>query len=162
MKIYRISTLKFYPYDPDGENEELNAAGHDENEALDSAEEAFLQSKINVGRDKTVSRLIEINGEIAGAIYSKLEPDEEGWRYSFDIAIHPQMRAKQNTGLGEKTILHIIDEAMKDYESYKNELGNVYCYVWAVNPKLANILERRYGFQRENYNEEGQATLIKY
>ncbi len=161
MKLYKISSINFYPFSEDGENKELNEAGHDDWAALEMAEDAFTQSKINPN-GKKVSRMIEVNGEIVGAIYSSLNQEDDGWRYSFDVAIHPQRRAKQGVGLGDRTIIKVLDEAMAEFERYKNELGDVYCYVWAVNPKIANILESRYGFDRENYSEDGQATLIKY
>ncbi len=161
MKIAKIVS-----YSPDGDNEELENEGIDVNVGLDNVDKAFSESKIRTDRHKELSRCIVENGEVVGGVYTSLtaedyEEDGDTWRFSFDIAIRPGSRASGGKGLGTRTVIEILDDMMREFESLKAERGRVYCHVWCVNPKLANILEARYGFERGDIGD-GQSILTKW
>ena len=164
-KTYKLSEMKIYPYNEESYDSPLEEAGIDQYDAANSVEEAFRASEIRPDRDKQLTHVVTINGKVVGGIYSKLEQDhsmerDDIWRYSFDVAIHPDYRAAEAKGLMDRTIFKLIDTGLAEWRAYKAEHGKVYCWIWAVNPKIANILERVYGFERENIS--GQSILTKW
>lgn len=151
--IFSLANMKIMPFDEEGDNEELD---DDPYVVMDQVEDVFRKSEIRPDRNKKLTRVITIDGVVVGGIYSSLENEGDSYRYSFDIAIHPDWRGKG----GYRTIFRLIEEGLKEWKYYQSELGNVYCWVWAVNPQIANILEQKYGFEREDMG--GQSILTRY
>ena len=77
--------------------------------------------------------------------------------YDFDVAVLPEYR-KHESLVGIK----LIDSALEDFQSLKAEEPRSYVRVWVVNPRLARVLERMYGFEPESTHSDGSAHLIYY
>lgn len=171
MRLYRIekelnkeSQAKIYHYNDDGDDILDDVLEKDRYEAVDDVEKAFKKSTIRPDRSKSLSRMIIVDGKVIGGVYSSFEPSgdsDHSMVFSFDVAISPEYRGKNNQGLGDRTIINIIDDMMREFQSYKNESEDrIYCRLTVVNPKLARILESKYGF--ELTNSGGYIIAIKY
>lgn len=159
MKIYIKSETKIHPFDEESEDEMPLEEEHDRYSVMDNVEQAFKDSNIRPDRNKKLSRVIEVDGKIVGGVYTSLTNDgNDGMEFSFDVAISPAYRAKNNQGLGDRTIIRILDDVMQEFRNYQMEMNNVHCKLIVVNRKLVNILENRYGFEIEPCGGQWIAT----
>jgi len=122
--------------------------------AADQAERVAGESDIRIARNKELS-LIALNerGDVVGAIWSALEPDEDrdAMAYDFDVAVDPEYRSGQAM-VGIK----LINSALEDFESIKSDNPRTFVRVYVVNRRLADVLERKYGFEVEGeYQYDG-------
>jgi len=134
---------------------EINAADPEDWEAADQADRIASNSGIRISRNKELTLVAQVGGEVVGAVWSAFERDDEAsqeygedvYRFDFDVAVDPKSRAMgmASARIGPK----LIDAALDHYRSLKSEFGNAYIRVYVVNPKLAGYLERRYGFEPE-------------
>jgi len=122
--------------------------------AADQADNVAGESDIRIDQNKELY-LIALNerGDVVGAIWSALEPDEDqnATVFSFDVAVDPEHRSGQAM-IGIK----LINSALEEFESFRAENPRTYVRVYVVNRRLANVLERKYGFEVESeYPHEG-------
>lgn len=114
----------------------------------DQAERVADESAIRIARNKELS-LIALNerGDVVGAVWSALEPDEDQGAtvYDFDVAVDPEYRSAQAM-IGIK----LINSALEDFESIRASNPRTYVRVYVVHRRLADVLERRYGFDVES------------
>jgi len=117
------------------------------------AERSFSESKINLDRNKDISRVVMLDGKVIGSIASGWSVYDKVAKFAFDMAIKPEYRG--NVSL----LFRMIEEGIKmfrqdagDYE----EMGNyVEMVVWVVNRRLIKVLER-FGFEvDEDYGDGG-------
>ena len=122
--------------------------------AADQADRVAGESDIRISSDKELS-IIALNekGDVVGAIWSALSPDNDNdaMVYDFDVAVDPEHRSGQAM-VGIK----LINSALEDFEYIKSDNPRTYVRVYVVNRRLANVLERKYGFDVEGeYEHEG-------
>lgn len=83
--------------------------------------------------------------KVVGAVWSSIDKHEEyrdAWVYDFDLAVDPECR----DGL---IGIHLINAALGEFRNIKGENPNTMVRVYVINPRLAKILEKRYGFKVE-------------
>lgn len=159
MKIFKKSETKIHPFDEESEDEMPLEEEHDRYDIMNSVDRAFKDSRIRPDNYKKLSRVITVDGKVVGGVYTSLLNDgQDGMEFSFDVAISPAYRAKNNQGLGDRTIIRILDDVMQEFRSYQSKMENVHCKLIVVNGKLVKILEQRYGFDVEPCGGQWIAT----
>lgn len=124
-----------FDYDDDFALEEL---GLDIYEVEEDALEIAKNGGVSILSDKVLRSVLVDTKEkkVIGALWVS----EGGSDFSFDIAIDSSY---QNMGLSSK----LIESAISEYEYQKEAYGdNFKMNVDVINPKLAQILEKKYGF----------------
>lgn len=128
--------------------------------AADQATHVAEESGIRIARNKELS-LIALNerGDVVGAIWSALEPDDDqdATVFDFDVAVDPQHRSGQDM-IG----FRLINSALEEFESLKADDPRTYVRVYVINSRLADVLERRYGFEVEGEYSHGSKHLTYY
>jgi len=122
-------------------NEHFEEYGLDEYEVADDA------NRIAIDGGVTILNMMELSGILVDVKLSKviggIWVSHDSEKFSFDIAIDSNYQ-----GMGLGTIL--IDAALQEYGSQKevaDEMDNEFnMEVDVINPKLAEILEKKYGF----------------
>jgi len=126
------------PYSDD--NEHFEEYGIDEYEAYEQAHEVAKNGGVTILRDKRLSEILidTVDSKVIGAIWVSDDSD----KFSFDIAIDS---GYQNMGLSSK----LIKSAISEYEMQKEAYGDDFkMEVDVINPKLAQILQSKYGFHK--------------
>lgn len=129
-------------------------------DAAEQAEEVARVSGIRISRNKELSLMaLNSSGDVVGAVWSSYEndDDQEAMVYDFDVAVLPQYR-KHESMIGIK----LIDSALEDFNNLRAENPRSYVRVWVVNPRLARVLERMYGFEPENTHGDGSTHMTYY
>ena len=127
--------------------------------AADQAERVADESGIRIARNKELS-IIALNerGDVVGAIWSALEPDEdrEATVFDFDVAVDSEHRGQAMIGI------KLIGSALEDFESLRADDPRTFVRVYVVNSRLADVLERRYGFEVEDEYSHGSKHMVYY
>ena len=159
---FLCSAAEIHPFDYetwDEYQESIGMDGIETEQVATDAEKAFSESKINLSRDKEISRVVILDGKTIGAIATgwDVNNSDKMAEFSFDMAIQPNYRG--NVGL----LLKMINEGIKTYRNEGagyNEAGyDVYMRLWVVNKKLVNVLQR-YGFEVDEDHGDGTAHMI--
>jgi len=140
--------IEILAYDSEGFEQD-----YDPNIAADQAEMAASESGINILRNKELA-FIAVNqrGDVVGAIWKALyhDDDQDAEVYDFDVAVHPEARGQDMVGI------RLINAALDDFESMRFDFPRSYVSLHVINSRLADVLERRYGFEVEaEYPSEG-------
>jgi ribosomal protein S18 acetylase RimI-like enzyme len=120
------------------EDSDFDEYGIDEYEAADRAEEIAKNGGVTILRGQELSALLIDSkfSKVIGGLWVSNNSD----KFSFDIAIDS---GYQNMGLSSK----LIQAAIGEYEHQKEMYGDDFrMEVDVINPKLAQILEKKYGF----------------
>lgn len=137
-QILRENLGERYLLVPFYEDTDLSEFGMDEYEAADKAEEIAKDGGVTILRGQELSGIL-IDSEaskVIGGLWVSNNPD----KFSFDIAIDS---GYQNMGLSSE----LIEAAISEYEDQKDVYGDDFkMEVDVINPKLANILDKKYGF----------------
>jgi len=123
------------PYYDDVDLEEY---GIDEYEAYDRAHDIAKFGGVTILRGQELSALLvdSKSSKVIGGLWVSNDRD----KFSFDIAIDSSY---QNMGLSSK----LIEAAISEYEQQKEIYGDDFkMEVDVINPKLAKILQNKYGF----------------
>ena len=120
--------------------------------AADQADEVMKKSGVRPDRNKELRFIaLDENDDVVGAAFDSIVNSEEyGLEYSFDVAVNPEYRGS----IGIELIKSCLEEA-NQYEERVIKL-------WVVNPKLVNVLEKKFGFEIEMKHGDGSAHMIKY
>lgn len=124
----------------------------------DEADEIAEQTGIRIARNKELTHLAIADDGVVGAVWSDLEEDREqdAWVYDFDIAVRPQFH-------GQASIFQrLMDYTLARYQDLLAENPRTYIRVWVVNPRLVNVLERKYDFEIESEHGDGSAHMTYY
>jgi hypothetical protein len=160
----QLFAAQVMPWSLDEAEQSTDDLDYDPYERAQQAEQAFQQSNIHVNRNKNISHVAVENGQVIGAVQSEWSQDtsygEPVWVFSFDVAVKPEFRGPQMTGL------KLISEAIKHYEQTKGQYAEQGAHtmmrLWVVNPRLVPILESRFGMEVESDMGEGGSYLIRY
>jgi GNAT superfamily N-acetyltransferase len=121
----------------------------------EQADQIARASGIRIGSNKDLTLLALSGDNVLGAVWSAFERDHDAsenhnadiYRYDFDVAVRPDARG---TGLTTARVgPRLIDAALRDYRDRRHDVDGAYIRVWVVNPKLAQWLQDRYGFETE-------------
>lgn len=120
-------------------------------EISDKAEAVFKRAGINLPRHKDLKFVAMDGEEVIGATFNSLEetkdstdfggsPDDPVWIYEFDIAVDPK---HQGGTVGYLLTKECVDDAESNYD------GDIplIMYNRVINPKMAQMLERLFGFE---------------
>jgi ribosomal protein S18 acetylase RimI-like enzyme len=138
----------------DDENEDYDdydeqESSIDEYQAADDALKIAKETGVNILRDKNIKGILYDTNEkiVVGALWTSDDSDT----FSFDIAITPSY---QNQGLSSELIRNAIDE-YNNQKSMYDEMGEPFgMEVDVINPKLVEILKKKYGFKTiKNVND---------
>lgn len=130
-----------YTLIPYGEDIDLEEFGLDEYEAADRAGEIAKYGGVTILRGQELAAILldTSSPEVIGGLWVSHDND----KFSFDIALDSSY---QNMGLSSK----LIDAAIDEYEIQKSmhdEMESDFkMEVDVINPKLAQILQKKYGF----------------
>ena len=141
-------------YDAEGDNEELNDLDIDPYEAADIAEMIARNGGVTILSDKDLKGILidSKNSRIIGAVWTSNTYQDE---FSFDIAIDS---GYQGMGLATK----LINFALSEYEEMKDVHGDDYAIeVDVINPKLAEILSKKYGFHIVSHIDQNRVIMSK-
>jgi len=145
LSIINAGAIQILPWTDDTED-------YDPWITADQADKVAHDSQIRISSNKELS-LIALNerGDVVGAIWSTLErdDDQDAMVYDFDVAVDPKHRSGQ-TMIG----IRLINSALEDFESIKSDDPRTYIRVCVINSRLADILERRYGFDVESEHRD--------
>jgi hypothetical protein len=145
------------PFNPEDYNEDIEEYGLDEDGLFDRVHEIANENGLNILRDKRLSSvLVDIENKIAiGAVWVSDNNDS----FSFDIALDKKY---QNLRLSHL----LIDSALGEYQMQNEiyfEMNNkkLPMNVDVINPKLADILKRKYGFRSKEKISNDRAIMTK-
>jgi hypothetical protein len=143
------------PISDDGYNEEIEDNELDEYELSDRAHKIANENGLNILSDKTLSSvLVDIENRIAiGGVWVSNSNDS----FSFDIALDKNY---QNLRLSHL----LIDSALEEYQIQNDqhlEMTNkkLPMNIDVINPKLADILKRKYGFRTKKKIDTDRAIM---
>lgn len=162
--------IEYRPFDYMGTYLDIDQDRNEELRTMDvqqESENVFQQSGIRLNRDKEITQIAEADGLVVGALATNwYETEEYGFPvrvFDVDVAVRPDYRGPQLIGL------NLIKRAIQQYEDEKyiwEEMGlKTMMKSWVINPRLIDILERRYGFEIESEGGQGDkrwAYLIRY
>jgi len=124
----------------DDYNEDFEEYDLDEYEVYERAHEIAKNGGVTILRDKhLISVLVDLEEKkVIGALWVSQDHD----KFSFDIALDS---GYQNMGLSS----NLIKAAISEYEMQKEMYGDdLKMEVDVINPKLAQILQSKYGFHK--------------
>jgi hypothetical protein len=141
-------------------------------EIADKVEQVFKRAGIRTKRDKNISFFAMAGEEVIGATYSTTREDDaelyggpEGENvliYEFDIAVDPAHQ-------GGTTGYLLTKDCVEDATNLSNEMSHVttMMYNHVINPKMAQMLERLFGFQYLHEDDPEKkdgysSTMVKY
>jgi len=149
-------------------NESIDIVHLDPEEDWEKAEQAESISRlVGIRPDSTKSpTIIALNDkeEVVGAAFTSWSQDDEASEmagediavWDFDVVVHPNWQGKEMIGI------KLIKQAEKERENMEAMYGQkAYTKTWVVNPRLAKIMQNRYGYEGTPY-KDGSAHLIKY
>ena len=118
----------------------------------DQADAVMQKTGIRPDRNKELKFIaLDEKDEVIGAAFdSVINSEEYGQEYSFDVAVLPEYRGS----IGIDLIKSCLEEA--------DQLPERIIKLWVVNPKLVNVLERKFGFEIEMKHGDGSAHMVKY
>jgi len=128
-----------------------NQTNVDPEVANEQAYSVFQNTQINTRKPIKEVVMPDDEDRVVGALsedWEKVdgEADKPIYEYSFDLSV---IKDFQKKGIGRQ----LINNAIKRYEAEKSSYEDMGCYtrikVWAVNPKIAEMLENEYGFDCE-------------
>ena len=134
----------------------------------DEAQEVFNLSNINLNRNKNITQVARSGGLVVGALATDWEDGQGDYDspvrvFSMDVAVDPDYRGTDLVGM------RLIKAGIAQYEQEKldwQDSGmNTMMRSWVVNPRLIDIMERRYGFDIESEGGEGNqrwAYVVRY
>jgi hypothetical protein len=163
--ILTEAKIEILGYDEDSDD-------YDPWEIADKVEAVFKKAGIRINHNKDISYFAMVGEDVIGATYSTTRQDdaelyggpegEEVLIYEFDIAVDP---AHQGGTTGYLLTKACVDDA----KNLSNEISDVttMMYNHVINPKMAQMLERLFGFQylHEGDSERGDgysSTMVKY
>lgn len=131
------------PLGYDDYNEDIEEYGLDEDELFNRAHQIAKENSLNILSDKRLSTvLVDIkNGIAIGGVWVSDSNDD----FSFDIALDKNY---QNLRLSHLLIDSALDEYQIQNEAYFDMTNKkLPMNIDVINPKLADILKRKYGFK---------------
>jgi hypothetical protein len=126
------------PFNPEDYNEDIEEYGLDEDGLFDRVHEIANENGLNILRDKRLSSvLVDIENKIAiGAVWVSDNNDS----FSFDIALDKKYQNLRYFEMNNKKLPMNVD---------------------VINPKLADILKRKYGFRSKEKISNDRAIMTK-
>ena len=156
MKLSLLAeSVEIMYYDPENfDNSDL-----DPYDVADKAEMIAIDCGIRIMRNKELKFVALDNSysdPVVGGLWTAIYHDshENAEVYEFDVVVDKEFRGQGRIGL------KLIDAALDDYRSL--DVENKYISVWVVNPKLARVLERKYGFKIEADHLDGSLHMVYY
>ena len=132
-----------FPISYDDYNEEIEDSNLDIDELIDRVHKIANENGVNILSDKRLSNiLVDVeNGTAIGGVWVS----DNNMSFSFDIALDKNY---QNLRLSHL----LIDAALEEYEMQNDtvlDMSNkkLSMDIDVINPKLADILKRKYGFR---------------
>lgn len=154
MKLSLLAeSVKIIYYDP----ENFDDSDLDPYDVADKAELIAMNSGIRIMRNKEL-RFVALDNSysdsVVGGLWTEIyhDSDENAEVYNFDVVVDKEFRGHDRIGL------KLINAALDDYRSL--DVDNKYIRVWVVNPKLARVLERKYGFKTEADHLDGSVHMV--
>jgi hypothetical protein len=145
------------PFNPEDYNENIEEYGLDEDELYNRAYEIAKENGLNILRDKRLSSvLVDIENQIPiGGVWVSDNNDS----FSFDIALDKNY---QNLRLSHLLIDSALEEYIIQNESYF-EMNNkkLPMNIDVINPKLADILKKKYGFRSKEKISNNRVIMTK-
>ena len=124
-------------------------------EIADKVEAVFKRANIRPSRDKNISFFAMVGEEVIGATYSSTREDsaeefggpedERVLIYEFDIAVDPKHQ-------GGTTGYLLTNACVDDASNMRDDMTTV-MYNRVINPKMAQMLERLFGFQYQHEDD---------
>lgn len=149
-------------------NEGLDIVHIDPEEDWEEAGQAEAISKlVGIRPDSTKSpTIIALNDkeEVVGAVFTSWSLDHDASEmagedisvWDFDVVVHPDWQGKDMIGI---KLIKQAEEERKNLEAEYDQ--KAYTKTWVVNPRLAKVMQNRYGYEGTPY-EDGSAHLVKY
>jgi hypothetical protein len=150
-------------------SESINIVHIDPEEDWEEAEQAEAISKlVGIRPDSTKSpTIIALNDkeEVVGAAFTSWSPDydasemagEDVSVWDFDVVVHPNWQGREMIGI---KLIKQAEEERKNMESMYGQ--KAYTRTWVVNPRLAKVMQNRYGYDAESSYKDGSAHLVKH
>jgi ribosomal protein S18 acetylase RimI-like enzyme len=121
--------------------------------ALDQAEKIASDAGIRISRDKEINFIALVDDNVVGATWKSITYDEDQLIYDFDVAVSKEHRS-YNIGID------LIRNSISEFRSISHYDSKI--RVWVINPKLVNVLERRFGFEISSKYSDGSAHMEYY
>lgn len=152
------SGMELFWFDADGNSESAEEYGLDSSDVIDAAYAIAAQENINILRRMELAAVLYDTAadSVAGALWTSIDPES----FSFDIVIDREYQGKRLSHI-------LIDAAMGEYntqnEIYEetNDGEQLPIRIDAINPKMARILQQKYGFRIVQSIGDDRAILTK-
>jgi ribosomal protein S18 acetylase RimI-like enzyme len=124
-------------------------------------EQAFAiasNSGIHIASNKELAFVAMDDATVVGGVWSARyhDEDQDAEVYDFDMAVDKNYR--NQVGI----FLKLMNAALGEYRDLLEYNPRTYIRVWVVNPRLIDVLERRYGFELESRHGNGSAHMTYY
>lgn len=125
-------------------------------EDVDAAYNIAKSQGIRISSNKEIKFIAKNGSKVVGAVWASVYPDDsydqEIYIYDFDIATD-----RRTPGV----FLQLMDDVLRDFR----DISALYdeptiIRSWVVNPRLADVLERKYGFEVESDHGSGGKHMI--
>ena len=140
--------------------ESINIVHIDPEEDWEEAEQAEAISKlVGIRPDSTKSpTIIALNDKEEVTSWESGGPAEEDVSvWDFDVVVHPNWQGREMIGI------KLIKQAEEERKNMEAEYGQkAYTRTWVVNPRLAKVMQNRYGYDAESSYKDGSAHLVKH
>lgn len=122
------------------------------------AKDVLLRNGVRPDSTMDCLCIAKLGGDIVGTVFYTIRPayeddvpeGEDWFEYEFSLAVDERARGFTSGMVGRKIGIHLIDAAIEDFESKKDDEyydGKMYMKLHVINPKLKKFLERRYDFE---------------
>ena len=153
MKLHAITEeISVYRYDPESDDDRF-----DPYVVADMTDKIADDGGIRISRDKQLTFVaLDDQDNVLGAVWTHTyqDNDQDAMVYDFDIATLK--------GAPAASFMQLINNVLDDFRYLKVDEPRAYIRAWVVNPKLAGVLERRYGFEVESYHDGGSCHMTHY
>ena len=140
-------------YNPDASDEDDDGYFGYLDQAADIADESGI--RIDRNKDLAFLAVTSDGGTVIGAVWHSLTQSDDGMVYSFDIAVAERFRAGGYAGI------KLISAAVAEYREIASDMpAQIGLYV--INPRLASVLEKRFGFTVDAEYEHGAVSMSFY
>jgi len=134
-----VDTVQIVGLDPEGDWE-----------IGEKVDEIFSLSNVRPDSTKNIISAAMVGDEVVGGVYAGWTQDYEASEeqndlvmvFSFDVAVHPDYRGSQMIGI------KLIEDTIRYYQNWIADYDwTAYIKADVINPRLVNILQRRFGFE---------------